>query len=86
VTVAEIADWDSDLFDAEIMVERTGMSVFTSADLAEFLGITPEAMIRRLGRGKLPAPRWPSAGFADTHRWSARQVVGILAELLRSEP
>lgn len=84
---ADDEPYDSYTIDAEIRVERVGLSAFATADLAALLGVSGRVVRYRMFGGLLPAPRWPAhndphAGNVP-HRWTATQVVGVLARQAR---
>lgn len=81
--IANAAPFDSFTIDAEILVDRTAQTRFTTADLADLLGILPPSVRKGIWRGNIPEPRWPAKTPLDSHRWSYRQTVEIVAARLR---
>jgi len=78
--------FDSDHYDAEIIVERTGRAQFYVADVAQVLGLATQSVWVYVRRGKIPAPDryeedWAPGRKAGTYRavWTPQQVVDALA-------
>lgn len=76
------ATFDDDLFDAEVLVERTGKAKFTAIDIGILAGAPTRNAARQLvlrvrRRGEIPPPAFPGGGrLPDV--WSKRQVVAIV--------
>lgn len=86
MTPAEISvsePFDAYTIDAEILVYREGHSTFTTAEVGNLLGISRSALSRRMTRGTIPQPQFPSHRASDgenvPHRWTSLQVVEIVA-------
>jgi hypothetical protein len=73
-------EFDDDLFDAEIKVERYGLGEFTRDDLAEFLGLSGHTVTKMLRRGNIPGPRRYGYDAVGNRvpMWSSAQVAQIL--------
>lgn len=81
--------YDSDVFDAEVVVERSGCAFFDKDDLSALLGLSPRSLSVIRARDKIPAPdhyRDPDGNTKAVpggHRraiWTREQVVQILAK------
>lgn len=84
MTMTEV-EFDSDLFDAEILVERSGHAYFTKEDLAELIGMSVQSIWRMVATGTLPPAAWyedaPGKGRLRAH-WSCAQAAEALARRL----
>lgn len=80
--------WDSDLFDAEILVERMGLAKFTKEDLAKALGVQVKSLRAMYSRGSILAPdhyeKLPVASRIAI--WTPRQVAFIIANRRSGPP
>lgn len=83
-------DFDSDLFDAEVILEKVGLSDCTAVDLGRLLAFVIDARTARqrverlLAAGKIPRPAI-DPGVGTERRWSRQQVLQIVAERLTDE-
>lgn len=79
-------EWDSDLYDAEIMVERTGLGVFTIDELSDFFGKSEQWFYRQMATGGFPHAATPSdPPHGVKALWTREQVVEVVADQLRAE-
>lgn len=78
--------WDTELFDCEIVVERTGVGEFDRDTFAAVLGIDPRSISKLMSRGIVPKPyrteEHPRHGF-PTNIWTPAQVAATM--LLRQK-
>jgi len=76
--------WDSDLYDAEILVERMGIEWFTTADIGALFDVARTTVGRWKLHGIIPAPAVPhrDGGRFDSHgdQWSRGQVARMLVD------
>lgn len=83
-----VADpYDTFTVDAEIQIDRLGLSRFTAADIGALIGVSDQVIRYRMRRAALPDPRWPSVKDGRSswtpHMWARSQVVSIFAAHLR---
>lgn len=83
-------DFDSDLFDAEVILEKVGLAECTAVELGRVLAflvhpdVARQRVERLLAAGKIPRPAL-DPGKGTERRWSRDQVLEIVAERLRTE-
>lgn len=83
-------DFDSDLFDAEVVLERAGVSDCTAVELGRVLAsiISHDAARQRVARllaaGQIPRPSIDDKPGYEA-RWSRRQVLQIVAQRLNAD-
>lgn len=85
-------DFDSDLFDAEVVLERAGVSDCTAVELGRLLSFLIDAnsarqrVERLLAAGEIPRPALdPGRGADNQRRWSRAQVLEIVAKRLNGD-
>lgn len=78
-------EWDSDLYDAEILVERSGCTVFLIEDIAELFDRSVHWVHYQRRTNWLPAARYPGVQgkYGEPGRWTKDQMIVCMAEWLR---
>jgi hypothetical protein len=82
VTVA-FTIYDPDLFDAQVIVERTGHSEFTKYELAALLGLRPATINTMLKRRRIPLPHHtrPTTHYGHANVWTPEQAAWMLVHV-----
>ena len=84
--------YDADLYDAEIILDRSGFSRFTVEELCKLFGCHRSTVHEARRRGLVPAPAIPGvkfgagAGVITPSEWSREQVIELLARNMNRPP
>lgn len=73
--------FDDDLFDAEVTLDRTGVTTFDRFGVARVLNIADRSIWRRINSGRIPGPdHYEPKGSVTEGIWTREQVIHMIAE------